>query len=93
MFSLGKYRAVITEDKLRIFQRYGGDIDGWVRVGDVAEHQTMSDSDWSEIEHLRHRLWLQSHEPVSSEVVQETEQLIAERVRGESAMKLLRQLN
>jgi hypothetical protein len=84
--------AVITEEKLRIFQRYGGDVDGWVRVGDETEHRIMSDADWSHTEQLRHRLWLQQHHSASSEFVEQTEQLIAERVPDESAVKLLRQL-
>ena len=82
---------MITEEKLRIFQRYGGDVDGWVRVGDEAEHRIISDADWSHIEQLRHRR-LQQHHSASSEFVEQTEQLIAERVSGESAVKLLRQL-
>jgi hypothetical protein len=70
---------MITEDKLRIFQRYGGDIDGWTRIGDAAEHRAMSDSDWSEIEPLHHRLWLQQHQSVSGEFITQREQLIAEK--------------
>jgi len=83
---------VITQEKLRIFQRYAGDIDGWTRIGDGAEHRAMSDADWSDIEQLRHRLWLQQHEPVSPEFITETEQLISQKVCGESAVKLLHQL-
>jgi hypothetical protein len=90
--SLDECIVVITEDMLRIFQRYDGDIDGWTRVGDAVEHRTLSDADWSEIRDLRHRLWLQQHEPVSSDFVKQTEQLLAEKVCDEHARNLLRHL-
>ena len=50
---------VITEDKLDIFRRYAGDVDGWVFARDAKEHEVMADSDWVEIEELRQRLWLE----------------------------------
>jgi hypothetical protein len=83
---------VITKEKIEIFKRYGGDSDGWALVGDVQEQQIMADSDWSDIEELRHRLWLQQHEPVSEDFVTQTQKLIAERVRDESTAEALRRL-
>jgi hypothetical protein len=84
--------APITEEKLRIFRRYGGDVDGWVKVGDRDEHRIMSDQDWWDIEELRHRLWLQQHEPVAAEFVGRTKQLIQERIYDERAEALLNEL-
>jgi hypothetical protein len=52
---------VITEEKLNIFRRYAGDVDGWVLARDAREHEIMADSDWAQIEELRHRLWLEQH--------------------------------
>jgi hypothetical protein len=83
---------VITKEKIEIFKRYGGDSDGWARVGDAQEQQIMADSDWSDIEELRHRLWLQQHEPVSEDFVKQTQKLIAERVRDDSTAEALRRL-
>jgi hypothetical protein len=83
---------VITREKIEIFKRYGGDSDGWALVGHAQEHQIMADSDWSDIEELRHRLWLQQHEPVSEDFVTQTQKLIAERVRDESTAEALRRL-
>ena len=84
--------APITEEKLRIFQRYRGDVDGWARVRDRHEHNVMSDDDWSDIEELRHRLWLQEHEAVAPEFAARTEQLIRERLLDKRAGELLREL-
>jgi hypothetical protein len=83
---------VITEEKIEIFRRYSGDGDGWALVGDAKEHQIMSDSDWADIEKLRHRLWLQQHQSVSADFVAQTQKLMIERVRDDSATEALRGL-
>jgi hypothetical protein len=83
---------VITEEKLNIFRRYAGDVDGWVLARDAKEHEVMADSDWVEIEELRHRLWLEQHQPVSEDFIAETRKLISERVPDESAVQVLRRL-
>jgi len=83
---------MITEEKIEIFRRYDGDSDGWALAGDAKEHQIMSDSDWADIEELRHRLWLQQHQSVSADFVAQTEKLVTERVRDESATEALRRL-
>ena len=83
---------MITEEKIEIFKRYDGDSDGWTLVRDAKEHQIMTDSDWADIEELRHRLWLQQHESVSEDFVAQTQKLITERVQNESAVEALRRL-
>ena len=37
---------MITEEKLNIFRRYAGDVDGWVLARDAREHEIIADSDW-----------------------------------------------
>jgi hypothetical protein len=66
-------QPVITREKLDIFRRYDGDIGGWVLRRDPQQHAVMSDSDWSVIEGLRHRLWLERHESVSDDFIAETQ--------------------
>lgn len=83
---------MITEEKLEIFKRYSGDVDGWVLARDAREHEVMADSDWAQIEELRHRLWLEQHEPVSEDFIAETRKFISERVPDESAVEALRRL-
>lgn len=41
---------MITIDKVRIYQRFNGNIDGWARVGTKEEKSIMSDNDWFLIE-------------------------------------------
>jgi len=52
----------------------------------------MTDLDWADIEELRHRLWLQQHQPVSEDFIAQTQKLITERVRDESSIEALRRL-
>lgn len=43
---------MITLDKIAVYKRYGGDIDGLARVGTAQEKQIISDADWFDIEAL-----------------------------------------
>ena len=85
-------QPVITREKLDIFRRYDGDVDGWALRRDPQEHAVMSDGDWSVIEDLRHRLWLERHESVSDDFIAETRRLISESVPDENALRALHTL-
>ena len=37
---------MITEDKIKIYKRYKGDIDSWARAGSKKEKLIMIDNDW-----------------------------------------------
>ena len=82
---------MITEEKLRIFERYDGDVDDWQRRGSI-ERELISDQDWIDIAHLRHRLWLQKHVPVAPEFIVQTEALLQEKVADRSVVTLLSEL-
>ena len=41
---------MITIDKIKIYKRFNGDIDGWVRIGTKEEKSIMNDNDWFMIE-------------------------------------------
>lgn len=43
---------MITQEKLRIYKKYDGSIDGWARSGRKKERNLMSDDDFSMIERL-----------------------------------------
>jgi hypothetical protein len=47
--------------------------------GEPAE---MLESDWTEIEELRHRIWLRRHEFAFEEFFAQTRRLIAEKISG-----------
>lgn len=37
---------MITIDKIKIYKRFNGDVDGWARIGTAEEKSIMSDDDW-----------------------------------------------
>jgi hypothetical protein len=41
---------MINENKLKIFEKYDGDIDSWVRSGSKKEKSIMTDGDWYNID-------------------------------------------
>ncbi len=41
---------MINEEKIKIYKRYKGDIDGWARTSNKKEQMIMEDSDWYLIE-------------------------------------------
>ena len=43
---------MVTKNKLRIYERYDGDIDSWARTGSKREKSVMTDNDWHVIERL-----------------------------------------
>lgn len=43
---------MITQDKIKIFKKYNGDIDSWSRSGSKKEKLIMSDNDWYVIDGL-----------------------------------------
>lgn len=49
---------MITRDKLKIYKKYSGDIDGWARVGKKSELEIMSDDDWTLVDELLQNLEL-----------------------------------
>lgn len=43
---------MITEDKVKIYKRYNGDIDSWARSGSKKEKSIIIDEDWYVIDGL-----------------------------------------
>lgn len=43
---------MITTEKIAIFKKYAGDIDGWARMAPAEEKAAISDADWYEINGL-----------------------------------------
>jgi hypothetical protein len=57
---------MITKEKLDIYKRYQGDLDGWVRTSNPNE-RTITEADWSEIDLLIHQLTVLKNGLVSDE--------------------------
>lgn len=41
---------MITINKIEIYKRFNGDVDGWARIGSSEEKSMMNDDDWFLIE-------------------------------------------
>lgn len=42
---------MITREKLRIYEKFGGDIDGWARTSQLSE-RSITDQDWHSIDEV-----------------------------------------
>jgi len=80
---------VITDEKLTIYQRYGGDIDGWVRSAVPLEKALMTDEDWAVIGELLQRLALVKSGRAAATYEAETHRMIATKVTDEGVLKRL----
>ena len=41
---------MVTEEKIKIFKRYDGNIDSWAKSGSIKEKLVMTDDDWYTID-------------------------------------------
>ena len=80
---------MITDEKLTIYQRYGGDIDGWVRSAVPLEKALMTDADWAVIAELLQRLAIVKSGRAADTYEAETNRLIAVEVKDEGVLKRL----
>jgi len=80
---------MITEAKLTVFERYGGDIDGWIRVGTPAEKALMTDEDWAAIAELLQRLAIVRSGHAAESYQADTWRLVAAATVNENVAKRL----
>jgi hypothetical protein len=80
---------MITEEKLTVFERYGGDIDGWVRVGTPAEKALMDDADWTAIAELLQCLAIVTSGHAAESYQAETRRLVAAATADENVAERL----
>jgi hypothetical protein len=83
---------MITAEKLRIYESYSGDMDGWARVRDASGLRAMTDQDWFDIGELLQRLSLQKSVPVAESYRAATAQLPAERVADSATANRLKEI-
>jgi hypothetical protein len=80
---------MLTMDKLRIYQAFGGDLDGWARRGKDAG---MHDGDWQLIESLRQDLFLVASGRASPAFAIATERRLRDATDSEETREALREL-
>ncbi len=80
---------MITDEKLTIYQRYGGDVDCWVRAAVPLEKALMTDEDWAVIGELLQRLAIVKSGRAAVPFEAETNRMIAAKVTDEGVLKRL----
>jgi hypothetical protein len=83
---------MISKYKLRIFKKYGGDIDMFARAGTKSDHKLIEDPEWYTISSLIQNLQLIDKKLVSAEFEQKTLAEIKQKVEPE-AVDLLYQIS
>ncbi len=83
---------MITKDKVRLFDKYDGDIDSWARSGSKKEKAIMSDGDWHVIEGFVHDLFLVQKGLTSPEFKNSLNGTLRENCAGEETILYLQKL-
>lgn len=61
---------MITLEKLKVFEKYGGDPDGLTRVGSEREKNILDEDDWHKIDVLTWKIYLVNADLASKEFKQ-----------------------
>jgi len=84
---------MITAKKLRIYEKFNGDIDGFARGSTLDERDTIEDGDWFLIDKLLQALTIIQSGYATTEFAAEAHQRLAAVVRNEDAREILRELS
>lgn len=80
---------MITDQKLTVYQKFGGDIDGWARAATPHEKALMTDRDWADISEIVLRLAVVKSGQAADVYDAETKRIIAAKVENEGVAKRL----
>lgn len=80
---------MITDEKLTVYQRFGGDIDAWVRAATPYEKRLMTDEDWADISEILLRLAIVKSGQAADDYDADTKRILAAKVENEGVAKRL----
>jgi len=83
---------MLTIDKIRLYRKYGADIDGWARIGTPQEHSTMTDEEWYLIDSLVLKLSLIKSGLASPDFAQSIDEEVRQSVESEDVINELKRL-
>jgi len=83
---------MLTLEKLRLYHRFGGDIDGWARASAPSDSSGMTDEDWSLIDELRQGLRIVSSGRASAEFASSVERRLLAATADAPTREQLREL-
>ncbi len=83
---------MISLEMLKVYERFGGDIDGFARVSTVHEKAVISIAQWSQIDRLLQEVHLIKHDLASVDFSRTVEEAIGAEVEAGEARDLIWQL-
>jgi len=83
---------MLTLEKLRVYESFNGDIDGWARTARPGNPADMTDEDWFLIDELRQALYQVAAGLASAHCQSQLEQRLLEATDGEAVRDRLIQL-
>ena len=84
---------MITRDKLRIYEKYDGDTDGFARGSKISERGILTDQDWRFIDEILQRLRIVQSGLGSTDFGEQTRASLMEAVHDEQVRERILQLS
>jgi len=84
---------MITSDKVRIYEKYDGDIDGFARSSKISELDILTDQDWRFIDEILQRLLIIQSGLGSTDFEEQARAMLMEAVHDENVRERLFQLS
>jgi len=83
---------MITKNKIEIFKRFNGDIDGWARIGTSEEKSMMNDEDWFLIEGFIQDISLAKKCLASDTFIKSVNERLKENCDNDSTIQAIKEL-
>ncbi|MEM0993881.1 MAG: hypothetical protein AAGI49_12660 [Bacteroidota bacterium] len=83
---------MITSEKINIYRKYKGNIDGWARRNKRSEHLLMQDEDWYTIDNFIQDLQLIKSNLASAYYKEQTYARLKEQCEDEHVIKAIEKL-
>ena len=94
-FAVTNKKVMITIEKIEIYKRFSGDIDGFSRIGSQKDKEKINENDWSILDEFIQDLELIKKGLASEEFKEKTNEKINELVNNDAIdlLNKLKQLN
>jgi hypothetical protein len=83
---------MLTLAKIRVYRKYGGDIDGFARAKNQNDYTVITDDEWFLIDSLVQKLFLVKNGKASPEYAERISVEVHQNVEGEEAINELMEL-
>lgn len=80
---------MITREKIAVYEKFDGDIDGRARCGTKMDHELITDDEWFLISNLVQRLKVVENGLASSEFAEETHKILKTAVAADAGWVLI----